>query len=131
LLNKRDRRCYEYNSKAKADENKKVMELFRKSKRGIISAVNCLNRGVNVPDCDMIIINSGTSTKADFIQRLGRAVRLAEQQDKIAICFQIYIKDTQDFYWTLNRTKDVPITKVFEGNYVLEKVYGNTTTTKK
>jgi superfamily II DNA or RNA helicase len=34
-----------------------------------------LNEGVDIPDCGVAIIVSGTSTRREYIQRLGRVLR--------------------------------------------------------
>lgn len=66
------------------------------STRMIISA-SALNEGANLKDVSLAIIASGTSKEKDFIQRLGRSVRLKE--GKQAIMIRLYVKDTQDEKW--------------------------------
>jgi RNA polymerase primary sigma factor len=108
-LDTRTRRCYLYHSKQNDKRNKHELDLFRKSKKGILSSAKALNRGINVPDCSLGIISSGTSSKRDFIQRLGREVRLSDNPNKQAILIQPYLIDTQDFYWTKNRCGELPV----------------------
>lgn len=63
----------------------------------IIVSASALNEGANLKDVSLAIIASGTSKEKDFIQRLGRSVRL--QPGKQAIMIRLYVKGTQDEKW--------------------------------
>lgn len=72
-----------------------------RTKKRIISSVKALNEGIDVPQLEFGIVASGTSSKKDSIQQLGRILRL--NGDKKAIMVNLYIKDTQDAIWLRNR----------------------------
>jgi len=91
----------EYNLKRFRDKRTKI--------RAIIS-VKALNEGIDVPELDVGICASGTSSKKDMVQMLGRIVRL--NGDKKALFFNLYIKGTQDLYWLKNRQWDMDKSKI-------------------
>ena len=91
----------EYNLKRFRDKRTKI--------RAIIS-VKALNEGIDVPELDVGICASGTSSKKDMVQMLGRIVRL--NGNKKALFFNLYIKGTQDLYWLKNRQWDMDKNKI-------------------
>ena len=67
-----------------------------------MAAVKALNEGADVPKISLALLHSGTASEKDFIQRVGRAVRLAEE-DKIAVIINLFISDTQEKSWVDRR----------------------------
>jgi len=65
-------------------------------------AVMALNEGVSIPKISLNFIHSGTNSEKDFIQRVGRTVRLADA-DKHALIVNCYIKGTQEEVWVNSR----------------------------
>lgn len=64
-------------------EREIVFEMF---KRGEVKAVvtgKVLDEGVDVPDVDVVVILGGTSSNRQYIQRIGRALRLKPHRAKI------------------------------------------------
>ena len=94
----------------------KVRELnlkkFRdnKTKVRVISSIKALNEGIDLPELEVGICASGTSSKKDMVQMLGRICRL--NNDKHALFFNVYCKKTQDVYWLRNRQWDMDTTKI-------------------
>ncbi len=82
----------------------------RRTKVRVISSIKALNEGVDIPHVDCGIVASGTSSKKDAIQTLGRVIRL--YKDKHAVFFNLYIKDSQDFIWLRNRQWDLDKSKI-------------------
>lgn len=81
-----------------------------RTKKRIICSVKALNEGIDIPKLEIGICASGTSSKKDAIQQLGRICRL--YGDKEAIFINLYIKNSQDFYWTKNKYYDFDKSKI-------------------
>src|SRR5205085_815090 len=58
-----------------ADERKATLDAFRKGAYSKIVTGRVLNEGVDVPDANVAIVVSGSSTPREYIQRLGRVLR--------------------------------------------------------
>lgn len=95
-----------FHSKMKKSEREEALRLFkdRRNKQRVISSVKALQEGFDYPHCSLGIIAAGTSITRTAIQATGRLIRFVE--DKRAIIVNLYIKDSQDFYWVRSRTKD-------------------------
>jgi superfamily II DNA or RNA helicase len=61
--------------KTPAEERRSVLERFRAGRYSKLVTGRVLNEGVDIPDCGVAIIVSGTSTRREYIQRLGRVLR--------------------------------------------------------
>lgn len=76
----------------------------------VISSIKALNEGIDIPELDTGICASGTSSKKDMVQMLGRITRL--HGNKHALFFNLYMKNTQDLYWVKNRQYFMDQTKI-------------------
>ncbi len=61
--------------KTPTEERRTILERFRSGRYSKLVTGRVLNEGVDVPDCRVAIIVSGSSTKREYIQRLGRVLR--------------------------------------------------------
>jgi superfamily II DNA or RNA helicase len=84
--------------------------LDNRTKIRVISSVKALNEGIDLPIVDVGICASGTSSKKDMTQMLGRVLRL--YKDKHALFFNLYIRHSQDLYWLKNRQIDMDDSKI-------------------
>jgi len=73
-------------------------------KISVMCTAKALDVGLDIPDIDMGIIASGTSTTRQNIQRNGRVIRYVE--GKQAILIQLYILESQDETWLEKRQED-------------------------
>ena len=91
--------AHAYHSKIPAKQRKISLNDFNDltTKSRVIAAASALNEGANLKNISLAIISAGTSTERDFIQRLGRTVRL--EKGKEAIMVRIYVANTQDETW--------------------------------
>ncbi|ABO07735.1 DEAD/DEAH box helicase [Pyrobaculum calidifontis] len=64
-------------------EREQVMAMFRRGEVKAIVTGKVLDEGVDVPDVDVVVILGGTSSVRQFIQRMGRALRLKPHRAKI------------------------------------------------
>ncbi|MGC8582167.1 MAG: DEAD/DEAH box helicase family protein [Thermoproteus sp.] len=64
-------------------ERELVMEMFRRGEVRALVTGRVLDEGVDVPDVDVVVILGGTSSSRQYIQRIGRALRLKPHKAKI------------------------------------------------
>lgn len=61
--------------KTAAEERRLILEGFRSGRFTKLVTGRVLNEGVDIPDCGVAVIVSGTATRREYIQRLGRVLR--------------------------------------------------------
>lgn len=77
-------------------ERHEILSRFRLGEYLAIAASHVLNEGINVPDARIAILLSGTGSKREYIQRLGRILRKGKQKDKLAILYEIVAEETTE-----------------------------------
>lgn len=65
------------------EERESVMAMFRRGDVKAIVTGKVLEEGVDVPDVNVVIILGGTSSERQYVQRIGRALRLKPGKAKI------------------------------------------------
>ncbi len=87
--------------------SKKIKEMgmsdFKSGKVNIMLTAKCFDEGIDIPQVDMGIIVNGNSTQRQFIQRLGRILRLGENNKK-PVVYQIFAENTVDEKWVKKRS---------------------------
>ncbi|MGQ9720787.1 MAG: DEAD/DEAH box helicase family protein [Candidatus Jordarchaeum sp.] len=80
----------------KTPKNERVenLEKFRKGKYKILVTSKVLDEGIDVPEASVGVILSGTGSRREFIQRLGRILR--RKENKSAILYEIITKATSE-----------------------------------
>ncbi|MEZ4631792.1 MAG: DEAD/DEAH box helicase family protein [Deinococcales bacterium] len=78
----------------KVKERHQVLADFRTGDYPRIVTSRVLNEGVDVPDANVAIVLSGTSTTREYVQRLGRILR--QREGKLAILYEVIAKDTSE-----------------------------------
>ncbi|MEM2002640.1 MAG: DEAD/DEAH box helicase, partial [Candidatus Methanomethylicaceae archaeon] len=63
------------------DERSEILNMFREGRYRVIVTSKVLDEGIDVPDASLGIILSGTGSKREFIQRLGRLLRKVEGKE--------------------------------------------------
>jgi superfamily II DNA or RNA helicase len=66
-------------------EAQRRLRSFRRGELEILTAVNMLNEGVDIPEVDIIVFLRVTHSRRIFLQQLGRGLRLAEGKDKVTV----------------------------------------------
>lgn len=66
-------------------ESEERLRKFRQGKIQILTAMNMLNEGVDVPEVDLIVFLRVTHSRIIFLQQLGRGLRLSEGKDKVIV----------------------------------------------
>jgi len=85
----------------KAKERKTILENFRSGVCPFLVNSRVLNEGVDVPEANVAVIISGTSTVREHVQRLGRILR--KQEGKTAILYEMITADTGEIYTSRRR----------------------------
>lgn len=78
-----DSRGKDYATYVSDMDDEKRASSFYKFREGLVDyllAINCLDEGVDVPDCPTAIIISSSSNERQFIQRRGRVLRKSEDK---------------------------------------------------
>lgn len=60
----------------KSDEREEILTAFRDGHKSVITAPRVLDEGVDVPDADLGIVLSASSSRRQMIQRMGRVLRV-------------------------------------------------------
>lgn len=79
--------------KTKPVERRAILEGFRLGKFKAIVTSRVLEEGVDVPDANVAIVLSGTASRREFIQRLGRILRPKEGK---AVLYEIVTSGTSE-----------------------------------
>lgn len=88
--------------KTDKDERKKILNGFKEGKYRVIVTSKVLDEGVDVPDASVGIILSGSGSKREFVQRLGRLLR--KKEGKKAILYEV-VSDTLELGVSRRRRK--------------------------
>lgn len=72
----------------------------------VLCTAKAMDQGADLPDIDMVVVISASSTPLQAIQRYGRSLRAAE--GKRTIIVEIYAKKTQDEKWLRSRQRKLP-----------------------
>jgi superfamily II DNA or RNA helicase len=79
--------------KTATEERRLILERFREGRYRRLVTGRVLNEGVDIPDCGVAIIVSGSATRREYIQRLGRVLRPKETR---ATLYELVTGDTTE-----------------------------------
>ncbi len=97
--------------KTRNEERTEILNHFKSGKYRIMATTRVLDEGTDVPDADLGIILSGTGSKREFIQRLGRLLRPKKDKGTIAELIEIVSADTSEVFTSRKRNKGIKIIK--------------------
>jgi RNA polymerase primary sigma factor len=86
-----------YHSGIATKKNAEHLDMFEKGEIKYLSVGKALDEGADIPDIELGIVVANTSSPIQFIQRVGRVIRVSE--NKRAIIVVLIMKDTQDEKW--------------------------------
>lgn len=66
-------------------EVQRRLRSFRRGELEVLTAVDMLNEGVDIPEVDIIVFLRVTHSRRIFLQQLGRGLRLAEGKEKVTV----------------------------------------------
>lgn len=84
-LRDRDFGARELHSGLKDREVQRRLRSFRRGDLEVLTAVDMLNEGVDIPEVDIIVFLRVTHSRRIFLQQLGRGLRLAEGKDHVVV----------------------------------------------
>ncbi len=76
-----------------ADERRDILTRFRQQRYSKLITGRVLNEGVDVPDANVAIVVSGSSSTREYIQRLGRVLR---PKPGHACLYEVIARDTSE-----------------------------------
>ena len=79
--------------KTPPDERRAILDRFRAGRYTKLASGRVLNEGVDIPDCGVAVIVSGTATRREYIQRLGRILRPKETR---AVLYELVTEGTSE-----------------------------------
>ncbi|MEM2298302.1 MAG: helicase-related protein, partial [Thermofilaceae archaeon] len=80
--------------KTPEEERKAVLAAFREGRVHAIVTSKVLEEGVDVPDANVAIILSGSGSRREFVQRLGRILR--PKEGKRAVLYEVITSGTKE-----------------------------------
>ncbi len=89
--------------KTAPEERKATLDAFRDGSYSKIVTGRVLNEGVDVPDANVAIVLSGSATKREYIQRLGRIIRPKQER---ATLYEIITRRTGEVQTARRRRPD-------------------------
>ena len=96
---------YVVDSRNTEDQNNKIIEDFQKGKINEIASFKMLKQGANLKNANITILHSYYSVSKDYIQRVGRILRLDENTYNAVII--IATVGTQEIVWLNKMTQDI------------------------
>ena len=88
------------------DERTEILERFRTGEYSILATSQVLDEGIDVPAANVGIILSGSASKRQYAQRLGRILRPTEDNQPARL-YEIISEDTTETYVSQQRRQGV------------------------
>jgi len=76
------------------EERAEILENFREGKYKVVVTSKVLEEGIDVPEASVGVILSGSGSKREYKQRLGRILR--KKEGKLAVLYEIVSKKTTE-----------------------------------
>jgi superfamily II DNA or RNA helicase len=90
----------------KTDERTEILERFRTGEYSMLVTSQVLDEGIDVPAANVGIILSGSASKRQYAQRLGRILRLTDDRQPARL-YEIITADTMETYVSQRRREGV------------------------
>lgn len=74
-------KTHTFTSEESKEEREKIIADFKKGKLEAISAIKCLDEGIDIPELKTAFILSSSTNPKEFIQRRGRILRLCKDKE--------------------------------------------------
>lgn len=95
-----------YHASLSKKERESAISRFRSRECRILTTAKAMDEGADLPDVDLLVVLSGTTSSRQCGQRYGRGIRYIE--GKHAIIVELYALGTQDDTWLRKRQKNIP-----------------------
>jgi len=90
----------------KTDERTEILQRFRTGKYSMLATSQVLDEGIDVPAANVGIILSGSASKRQYAQRLGRILRPTDDREPARL-YEIITEDTMERYVSQRRRQGV------------------------
>jgi len=90
----------------KTDERTEILERFRTGEYSILATSQVLDEGIDVPAANVGIILSGSASKRQYAQRLGRILRPTDERQPARL-YEIIATDTMESYVSQRRREGI------------------------
>jgi superfamily II DNA or RNA helicase len=90
----------------KTDERTEILERFRTGKYSLLATSQVLDEGIDVPAANVGIILSGSASKRQYAQRLGRILRPTDERQPARL-YEIIAANTMENYVSQRRREGV------------------------
>ena len=84
----------------------RILDQFRRARSGVLVLTTVGDEGLDIPDANVGVFVSGTSSPRQFVQRLGRLLRPSPGKDK-AVLYEIIVEGTSEEVQSRRRKKVV------------------------
>jgi superfamily II DNA or RNA helicase len=101
---------YYHTSKNTATENKRILDQFKNGEIRILSAIEQISEGINIPDLKNIVICHSYASEQKPLQKIGRALRL--NPDQTASVHILYYKGTVDEEWVKSGLQSIDESRI-------------------
>ncbi|WP_128225713.1 DEAD/DEAH box helicase family protein [Halobacteriaceae archaeon SHR40] len=88
------------------DERTEILEQFRTGEYSMLATSQVLDEGIDVPSANVGIILSGSASKRQYAQRLGRILRPTDERQPARL-YEIISEDTMETYVSERRRQGV------------------------
>ena len=85
-----DMRVHKFTAEETLDERQEIKHYFEKGLYQVITAIKCLDEGVNIPGIKTAFIMSSSRNPKEFIQRRGRLLRRSKTEVLITEIMNAY-----------------------------------------
>jgi superfamily II DNA or RNA helicase len=75
-------------------ERHDILQRFRSGEYPVVVASRVLNEGIDVPDASVAVVLSGTGSRREYVQRLGRILR--RREGKRAVLYEVVAEATSE-----------------------------------
>jgi superfamily II DNA or RNA helicase len=90
----------------KTDERTEILERFRSGKYSMLVTSQVLDEGIDVPAANVGVILSGSASKRQYAQRLGRILRPTDDRQPARL-YEIITEETMETYVSQRRRQGV------------------------
>jgi superfamily II DNA or RNA helicase len=90
--------------KTPVKERHAILQRFRSGEYPVVATSRVLNEGVDVPEASIAIVLSGTGSRREYVQRLGRILR--RREGKLAVLYEVVAEATSETHTSRRRRQD-------------------------
>jgi superfamily II DNA or RNA helicase len=102
-------------------ERHAILQRFRTGEYPVIVTSRVLNEGVDVPEASLAIVLSGTGSRREYVQRLGRILR--RREGKVAVLYEIVAEATSEERVARRRRQGISVRPSRQGDVLAPDLF--------